>query len=617
MKYRTEAISILAVVGVLVIAVLSRQGQEVQPARTSESRDVAVNSFAIRNVRVFDGERTIDRANVVVRDGLTVDYGPDAPIAADLKVIDGIGRTLMPGLIDAHAHSWGDAQRDALRFGVTTEIDMHGDPARLPSVRRQRESLEKVEQADLLAAGAAATVAGGHGTQYGLSFSVLDPKGEVDAFVKEKIDQGSDFIKLIVEDLSAYSTEQRLPTLNTAQISQIIVATHANKRLAVAHVSRQRSAIEVVEANVDGLVHVFADAPISDAFIDLARKHQIFIVPTLSVVSRVPAPGDADSLVADSRISSKLSAGQLASLKAKFPASDAASSSQTMAIDNVRLLHAAGIPILAGTDAGNPGTAHGASLHGELELLVHAGLSPEQALRAATFLPAQRFAMSDRGRIAAGLRADLILVQGNPTSDIRDTRAIERIWKNGYLLDHLAPDQSIASAETVMGGNRKISDFDGGSITSRFGIGWQPSTDRLMGGSSTASMTLISGGANGTAGALEIRGRIDRGFAFPWAGVVFFPASERMQPVDLSASREIVFLARGDGREYSVLLLSGMNEQGRPSMQSFVAGAEWKEIRIPLADFTEADTSMIRGIAVSAGSPVGEFRLEVDEVELR
>ncbi len=616
MRHRTEVIAIGTVVLVLTLAVISRQNDVTRSSPAPEAVANSVNSFAVRDVRVFDGQHMIERINVIVRDGLIASLGADIPIARDLTIIEGAGKTLMPGLIDAHAHSWGDAQRDALRFGVTTEIDMHGDPARLAAVKRQRESLARIDQADLWAAGAAVTVAGGHGTQYGLAFPVLDEQTEIDAFVKSKIDGGSDFIKLIVEDLSAYSGTQHLPTLSARQVPDVIAATHRLQQMAIAHVSRQRTAREVVEADVDGLAHIFADEPVSDAFLALAKAHGIFVIPTLSVVSRVATPGDAASLIADSRISKCLSDGQRASLKTKFPALDGNSPDQDLAIDNVRRLYAAGIPILAGTDAGNPGTTHGASLHGELELLVHAGLSAEQALRAATSLPAEVFGMTDRGRIDMGMRADLVLLDANPARDIRGSRAIEKIWKNGYLMDAGVASPSSVVAEAVSKAT-KISDFDGDSIESSFGFGWQPSSDSLMGGASTTSLKWIPGGANGSAGALEIRGQIKPGFAFPWAGAMFFPGSRPMRPVDVSARHEIVFQARGDGREYSVLLLSGATEQGMPAMQGFVAGPDWKEIHLPLSAFADADPGLLRGIGFSAGLPVGDYRLEVDQLELR
>jgi imidazolonepropionase-like amidohydrolase len=106
--------------------------------------------------------------------------------------------------------------------------------------------------------------------------------------------------------------------------------------------------------------------------------------------------------------------------------------------DNVTALHRAGVPILVGTDA-HPGpvtVTHGEAMHEELELLVEAGLTPIEVLTAATARTADRFSLTDRGRIAEGLRADLLLVDGDPTQDITATRAIRRVWCGGVA----APD---------------------------------------------------------------------------------------------------------------------------------------------------------------------------------
>jgi imidazolonepropionase-like amidohydrolase len=97
-----------------------------------------------------------------------------------------------------------------------------------------------------------------------------------------------------------------------------------------------------------------------------------------------------------------------------------------------------GVPILAGSDPPNTGTAWGASMHRELALMVAAGLSPTEALKAATSVPAQVFGLHDRGRIAPGLRADLLLVEGDPVNDILATRNIVGIWKQGVRFDREA-----------------------------------------------------------------------------------------------------------------------------------------------------------------------------------
>jgi imidazolonepropionase-like amidohydrolase len=103
---------------------------------------------------------------------------------------------------------------------------------------------------------------------------------------------------------------------------------------------------------------------------------------------------------------------------------------------SVRALRDAGADILAGSDVSEPipvlgGLAHGASLHHELQLLVAAGLRPEDALRAATSAPARRFGLTDRGRIFPGALADLLLVDGDPTASISDTLSIGAVWRRG------------------------------------------------------------------------------------------------------------------------------------------------------------------------------------------
>lgn len=574
------------------------------------------NSFAIRDVRVFDGQRVLEDANVIVRDGRITAVGVDATIPDGLTVIDGVGKTLLPGLIDAHVHAWGSARTDALRFGVTTELDMMGDWNRLPEIETQRQSLARTTQADLWSAGAAVTVPGGHGTQYGMKVPTLAPDGDVQAFVAARAQEGSDYIKIIVEDFSTHTAgKMQLPTLTPAQVAAAIDAAHANDLMAVVHVSRQADAQQAIQFGVDGLVHVFVDAPVSPDLVAAAVEHDAFVVPTLSVLASVAGVGEGAKLATDRRLQPLLSGEQIGQLKAGFPGAGRAQLFDN-ALRSVAALHDAGVTILAGTDAGNPGTAHGASLHGELELLVRAGLTPTEALAAATSATAARFGLDDRGRIASGLRADLLLVEGDPTTDITATRAIAGVWKNGYAIDRSLPAEREAAVATAAPTETLVSDFDGDNIAPRFGS-WQPTTDAMAGGVSTVEYALASGGAAGSPGALAVHGETRAGFAFPWAGMMFFPASQPMQPVDLSSRTELVFQVRGDGRTYQAMLFSGPSMQGRPSMLTFTAGEQWQEVRLPLADFAGADLSLVRGIAFTAGQPAGAFAFRIDQVELR
>lgn len=571
-------------------------------------------AFAITGVRVFDGEGVLPVATVVVRDGRIEAVGAEVVVPEGVPAVDGSGQTLLPGFIDAHTHSWGDARQDALRFGVTAELDMFGDWNRLPELRAQRESLDATGAADLWTAGATVTTEGGHGTQYGFTVPTLPPDGDTAAFVAARVAEGSDYIKLIVEDFSTHSTERRLPTITPEQVTAAIAAAQAHGRLAVVHASTEADALHAIASGADGLVHVFHDAPASPAFIAVARPGDAFVVPTLSVIAGFAQAGEGAGLAADPRLQPWLTAGQRASLGSAFPG---APRPQTLdsALRSVAALHAAGVDVLAGTDAGNPGTAHGASLHGELALLVRAGLSPPAALAAATSAPARRFGLDDRGRIAPGLRADLLLVDGDPTVDIAATRAIAGIWKNGHLV--VRPRMNVADAVPSITDGALVADFEDGGTGVRFGQGWQVTTDAMAGGGSVAAQAAIAEGAAGSRGALRVTGEIRPGFAFPWAGTMFHPASQPMQPVDASSRRELVFQARGDGRSYQVMLFSGPSMQSMPAMQSFVAGPEWREVRIPLADFAGADLATLRAVAVTAGLPEGAFQFDIDQVELR
>ena len=273
------------------------------------------------------------------------------------------------------------------------------------------------------------------------------------------------------------------------------------------------------------------------------------------------------------------------------------------------------MPILAGTDAPNPGTAHGSSMHRELELLVKAGLTPEAALAAATSVPAKVFALTDRGRIAKGMRADLVLVSGNPAEDITATRDIVQIWKGGMRADRpvagTAP--AVADAATTTG---IVSTFDKGEPSVEFGTGWQISTDSMMGGKSEAAMTVVANGANNTAGALEVSGTVAAGAMYPWAGAMFFPDKTPMTPVNLSRFREIVFWARGDGGQHQLMVFASRLGD-IPVGYTFAPGKEWKEFVVPFSQFSGIDGSDVKGILFSAGAKPGPFRFAIDEVRFR
>jgi len=351
--------------------------------------------FVVRDTAVFDGQRLLRGQDVLVRDGVITAVSPHLHVPEDTAVVDGSGRTLLPGLIDAHVHLLKpDDLRVALTFGVTTELDMFTSPALAAAAKAEQAGGGGPDQADLRSAGILVTAPGGHGTEYGFPIPTLAHPEEAQAFVDARIAEGSDYIKAVSDDGSAFGFSR--PTLSPKTLCAVVAAAHARHKLAIVHIATQQDFRGAVECGADGIAHVPA-GELEPELAHLAGSRPLFVQPTLAVVSaNERTPGEAGRAV--------------------------------------RTLLAAGVTILAGTDAPNPPCEHGSGLHRELERLVEAGLTPLQALAAATSAPAGAFHLTDRGRAAVGLRADLVLVDGDPTADIRNTRRIVAVWKRGVKL---------------------------------------------------------------------------------------------------------------------------------------------------------------------------------------
>jgi imidazolonepropionase-like amidohydrolase len=258
----------------------------------------------------------------------------------------------------------------------------------------------------------------------GPAIPTLAPGGDAQAFVDARIAEGADFIKIVYDHL--------FPTLTKQQLEDVVGAAHRRNKLVVAHITMQRDARDAIAAGVDGLVHIFADSPPEADFAEFAARHHVFVVPTLAVIeSATSAASDKPWWQTGPQVVSYLTPSMRRSLDMKMPSGIGAKLKLTHAQAAVGALRHAGVSILAGADAPSPGLAHGLSLHRELELLVLSGLTPLEALASATSVTARTFAFHDRGRIAEGKRADLLLINGDPTIDIRATRDIVGVWKLG------------------------------------------------------------------------------------------------------------------------------------------------------------------------------------------
>lgn len=405
-------------------------------AGCSDESEASKGDFAIINVRIFDGDSFIDADSILVQSGQISEIGTDLSIPNGVEEIDGSGQTLLPGLIDAHVHEPERFSRDTLRFGTTTICDLGSTGTR--PLRRTlpiRDDREQYERSDVFSAGIFITSPEGHGTQFG-SLPTLEPDSDVSDFMAERIAEGPDFIKFMIES-------HHEDTLTRDQAHEVVELAHEAGLLAVAHAQRWSDYTVAVEAGADIMAHApgaatAADASeaadaIDDEVIDMMVEQGTAVIATLAVFSS--ACGDTISSVGDnSDIDPYLDDPQRTDAD---EIADATCNDDYFAAnrEGLRAVYDAGIPILAGTDYGNPGLVAGISLFHEMELLHEVGLSFPEVLTTATAAVADAFGFEDRGRIAVGMWADLLLLEGDLTEQLPKPANIVEVWKNGIAVD--------------------------------------------------------------------------------------------------------------------------------------------------------------------------------------
>ncbi len=398
-------------------------------------------SFVITGARVFEGRQDLGVTDVVV-DGTTI-ASVGGPVPHDAAVVDGSGATLLPGLIDSHVHTSKESLALALRFGVTTELEMQG----YWTPEQRTEVNEDDSIADVRSALIALTAKGGHPSELMGDLGEHDPaagehKGwempsvatpdQARAHVQAFAQAGADYIKVMIEE-GAIMGHPGLPMIDPAALKAGVEEAHTLGLKVIAHAITLDATRQALDVGVDGLAHLFIDQRADEAIVRALADADVFVAPCL-VISASLMGRDGARLADDPRVAPRLPDAWARTLRGTFntyPQGDF-----QHVLDSVAALHQAGVDILAGTDSSVPvpthgGVAHGVSIHQELALLVQAGLTPTAALTAATAVPARRYDLTDRGRIAPGLRADLLLVDGDPQTAIDHTLDIKSIWRRG------------------------------------------------------------------------------------------------------------------------------------------------------------------------------------------
>jgi imidazolonepropionase-like amidohydrolase len=425
------------------------------------SQAAVPTSTVLHDVRLIDGYGGTPREHVdVVIRGEHIDSV--TPAATHLKqaaveVVNLSGKTLMPGLISDHSHlgmtdgtaAGGVHQtpenilrqlRQYEAYGITTVTSLGLNQQSFYDLAPKLHT-GAMPGADLFGADRGFGVPDGAppGAMGILDTQVYRPRTEAEAReeVRETAARHPALIKIWVDDFHGRMPAKLSPPMYQAIIDE---AHHHGVRVA-AHIFYLDDAKRLVADGVDVLAHGVRDVPVDAAFIDAVKAHHVWYIPTLGLDEGFYLFAQHPELASDPVLAHALQpalAAQFAdpAWRQKILADTSKlatdKSAAAMNLQNVKTLYDAGVRVGFGTDSGaTPLRIAGFAEHHELALLVRAGLTPLQAIGTATRNAAALLDLDDRGVVAAGKLADLLVVDGNPARDIADVDKIESVWHRG------------------------------------------------------------------------------------------------------------------------------------------------------------------------------------------
>jgi len=459
----------------------------------SRAEKVALTGATVINPA--DG-KTIAHA-VLLTDGdriAAVGSADDVQLPAQVRRIDCSGKFILPGYIDTHVHffqsadvftrpdvvdltsvrpykeegAWIKSHLDDtfaryLRSGITSVIDV-GGPMWNFEVRRRANSTAKAPRV-AVAGPLISSVARPELDLGDPPIVKIETPEQGHEFVRKLATQQPDYVKIwyIVPPPSPAPSPGASPAAGQSDaeraaifrpvVHAVIEESHARKLRVAVHATELEAARAAVEEGADLLVHSVTDKPVDEAFVRLMQSHGTMLTPTLVVFERygrtfvhqlnftseekawgnpeVIATLDVTKLPAD-KVPERIK-GALAQPAAVL---DRIQETYDIALKNLKTLEDAGIPIAAGTDAGNIGTIHGPALFREFQLMKQAGLTNEQILRSATVTAAKAFGGTTGakiGTIAPAQFADLVILNSNPLEDIAHASDIQMVIKNGIV----------------------------------------------------------------------------------------------------------------------------------------------------------------------------------------
>ncbi len=588
---------------------------------------------AITGARVVDGTGAPARVEtVIIHDSLIVAVSEHAEIPPGARVIDANGQTLMPGLFDLHTHlnasgtdapeDFGKSLKAYLVCGVTSVNDY--------SVYGEMLTPLRAMLASGVFAGPKVNFAirfgtpEGHGAEFGWGdyfTQLVSTPAEAHAAMAKILPYKPDLIKAFTDGWR-YDTGDDLTSMNFATLSAIVEDAHRAGIKVFTHTVTLNGAKIVARAGVDVLAHGVGDAPIDDELVALLKKSGTGYVSTLATYEPPSARALSPRLLALLAPGDRAFALSAADRPVQHSPSSPVMRRWRFLQENVRRLSSAGVPIGVGTDAGVALTYHGWSTLHEMELLVASGLSPLQAITAATGTSARLIGEdNERGTIAPGKLADLLLVRGSPDQNIEDIEQTSTVFLGGRQLDLEALKAAIQSPQfTPLPANAipaPIEDAEREDGRTNLDTMLVDSTDA----GPDHSRILFTRTLRKHGHAITILSRMSPKPS-PSADLIIPLTRGAVQPADISAFKGIQFATRGDGK-YGILLDAyGVRQSSWPTAP-FAGKAQWRTVKIPFERFDSNDSTgplplrNIRALHFKLVGPPGTNAwLEIDDLKL-
>jgi imidazolonepropionase-like amidohydrolase len=424
------------------------------PGRLDAQRPARATVY--EGARLIDGSGgpAIENSAFVIADGKFTQVGRKGELKApaDAAHVDLSGKTVMPGLLDAHVHlgyrkgtsftadnftreNITDQLRQFSHWGVSAVLSTGTDIGDLIFQLRSASQSPNSTGPLIRTAwrGIAPPDAGPFPPMRAAPFGVKT-EAEARADVRELAEKKVDLVKIWVDDRGG-----TLPKLSPAIYKAVIDEAHKHNLRVIAHVVTLADVKDLLRANIDGFAHMFRDRDADAEVLSLLRaRPNVFFMLTLWA-PRLAAMTEAPAWATDPRIGQTASADQIREF-AVTPFANRTAQSVAVARDewnhlqtNVQVLEKAGVKLILGTDVGGNtgGPLLGWAEHIELENMVAAGMTPSAAISAATRGTADVLRIGELGTIAAGKRADFLVLDGNPLADITNTRRISQVFQRG------------------------------------------------------------------------------------------------------------------------------------------------------------------------------------------